>query len=242
MIGGEGHHGVLGDAGECPRGGGRGEDDITLGHEDVFARAFRHETGTVEHDRLVVARVEGFHLGEGAVGVVAGGLCGRRHDVVVVAGPRADLHAHALGDGVVAQVGTPRPRSDGDVGRAGAGGESHLAIAVVGDRAEVAGVESGVGDDVLAGLHDGRHVVRHRHAEDLRRVVEALNVLGQPEDGRTLLGFVGTDAFEDASAVMERVGEDMDLGVLPRHHLAVHPDVGRRGDGHVVTFDAFAER
>ena len=67
-------------------------------------------------------------------------------------------------------------------------------------------------------------------------------MLGQPEDGRTLLGFVGTDAFEDASAVMERVGEDMDLGVLPRHHLAVHPDVGRRGDGHVVTFDAFAER
>src|SRR3546814_45236 len=64
-----------------------------------------HEPGLVEEDGLVVAGLHGLDLGQRGVHVVAGGLGGRRHDVVVVAGPAADLQADALGEGVVAEVG-----------------------------------------------------------------------------------------------------------------------------------------
>ena len=46
------------------------------------------------------------------------------------------------------------------------------------------------------------------------------------------IGLVRADALEHAGAVVQRVREDVDLGVVPRNELAVHPDLLGRGDGH----------
>ena len=52
--------------------------------------------------------------------------------------------------------------------------------------------------------------------------------------GRATRGGVGTDAFEDAGAVVQAVAQHMDLGVAPVHELAVHPDLVDLGDRHDV--------
>ena len=50
-----------------------------------------------------------------------------------------------------------------------------------------------------------------------------------------VVGLVGADALEHAHAVVQGVGEDVDLGVVPGDELAVHPDLLGGGDGHVVS-------
>ncbi len=50
-------------------------------------------------------------------------------------------------------------------------------------------------------------------------------MLAVAKDRRALaLGVVGADALEHARPVVERVGEHVDLRVLPGDELAVHPD------------------
>ena len=65
----------------------------------------------------------------------------------------------------------------------------------------------------------------------LRRIIEPIEVLAPPENRGAALGVVTPDALEDAGAVVEAVGQHVDLGVLPVDELAVHPD---RVDVHVV--------
>ena len=43
---------------------------------------------------------------------------------------------------------------------------------------------------------------------------------------------VGPDPLEYAAAVVQGVGEHVDLGLMPRHELAVHPDRLDLGDRH----------
>src|SRR5207244_170849 len=64
------------------------------------------------------------------------------------------------------------------------------------------------------------------------RPVEPLDVVGEAEHRRPALGLVRADALEYPGAVMECVREDVDLGLVPRHEGAVHPDELPRGDGH----------
>ncbi|MPM71038.1 hypothetical protein SDC9_118001 [bioreactor metagenome] len=59
-------------------------------------------------------------------------------------------------------------------------------------------------------------------------------MLFKAEDGRALCGFIGAHAFKGAAAIVQRVGQHMDLGIAPLHQLAIHPDlsvaVGHRGN------------
>ena len=50
-------------------------------------------------------------------------------------------------------------------------------------------------------------------------------MLLEPEDGRAVGGVVGAHALEGAAAVVQGVGQHMDLGVAPVDQLAVHPDL-----------------
>ncbi len=50
--------------------------------------------------------------------------------------------------------------------------------------------------------------------------MQALAVLGELED----LPVIGPHPLEHGTAVMQRMGEDMHLGVLPGAQLAVQPD------------------
>ncbi len=204
--------------------------------EDVLAGALRHEPVGIEHDRLVVTRFQGFDLGERRVHVVASRLRQRRHRVVVVARPARDLHADALGDRVGAEVRAPWPARDRDLDLARQRVQPHLAVAVVRDRPDVARRQPGGAHGVLRRLHQLVDGVRDLHHHDGGRVEEARDVLGQPEDGRALLGLVGADPFEDARAVVQRVRQYVNLRLGPRHELAVHPDLLGRRDGHRGAF------
>src|SRR5689334_16745043 len=59
---------------------------------------------------------------------------------------------------------------------------------------------------------------------ELRRLLEPLEVVAVAEDRRAAIGLVGANPLEHTGAVMEAVGEDVDLGVVPRDQLAIHPD------------------
>ena len=63
------------------------------------------------------------------------------------------------------------------------------------------------GDDLLAR-------VRHVHHADLAAVEQAIDVLAEPEDGALAVGpLVGADALEGADAVVQRVRQDVDVGL-----------------------------
>src|SRR5438477_3980945 len=62
------------------------------------------------------------------------------------------------------------------------------------------------------------------HAIDFCGVDEALHVLTETEDRRTLFGFIAADAFEDRGAVAYDVRKDVQFGVVPVDPLSVVPD------------------
>jgi hypothetical protein len=66
---------------------------------------------------------------------------------------------------------------------------------------------------------------RDLHAQDLGAVEKPLGVFFQAEDGGAVDRVVGAYTLEGTAAVMQRVGQHMDLGVTPVDHLAVHPDL-----------------
>ena len=56
-------------------------------------------------------------------------------------------------------------------------------------------------------------------------VVQAADVIVEPEDGRALVArVVAADAFEEAGAVVEGVREDVNLRVGEVDEAPVHPD------------------
>ena len=112
-----------------------------------------------------------------------------------------------------------------DVDRAGERVDAELAVAAVGQRPDVTGLEAVGRDHLVRGLAQLLDAVRQLHEVDLAGALEAPQVVHQAEDGRAAIGGVGANALEDAGAVVHRVAEDVHLGVCPGHELAVHPDL-----------------
>src|SRR5581483_3890729 len=105
----------------------------------------------------------------------------------------------------------PGPRRDRDTRRR-TRGEPHLAVAEEGERAEVALAEAVHTHGLDARRHDRIPRERHREVEDVRRAVEPIDVLAEPEDRRAaVVTLVAPDALEDAETVVQRVGEDVHL-------------------------------
>jgi energy-converting hydrogenase A subunit M len=80
---------------------------------------------------------------------------------------------------------------------------------------------------------------------DLGGVDEALQVLVEAKDCRSLLGLVAADALEDRGAVVHDVGEDVDLGVLVGDEVSVVPDLrlhGAAAQGQEEKTDRLAKR
>jgi hypothetical protein len=63
------------------------------------------------------------------------------------------------------------------------------------------------------------------HVVELRRVLEAVQVVLVAEDRRALRRLVGADALEDARSVVKGVREYVYLRVLPGDELSVQPDL-----------------
>ena len=94
--------------------------------------------------------------------------------------------------------------------------EAHLAVAVVGDRADVAAGQAGRGDRGLGGGDDLVDRVRDLHAHDLRAALNSRSMCSvRRNTAGPCDGLVGADALEHAGAVVQRVGEHVDLGLVP---------------------------
>ncbi len=204
--------------------------------EDVLPRALHHVPGGAEQDRLVVAGLERLHLGQRRVHVLAGALAGGRDRVLVDVLPTRRGGAAALVLGLLAEVGTPRPHRDRDLGLAGQWVEPHLAVAEVEDRPDVAGLDVvdahrllGRGDDLL------RRELRLKQV-DAGGPEQPVDVVGEAEDGRALGCRVCPDALEDAPSVVHGRVQYVDGRIVPVDERTVHPDLLGGRDGHNDSF------
>ncbi len=107
--------------------------------------------------------------------------------------------------------------------------DADLAVAAEGDGADVAGDDIVGFDDIDDGSGELLHGVRQRHTVDFGRVDKAGHVLLQTENA----GHITADALEDGGAVMDDVGHDVDVGLVPGDELSVVPDVLGGCDWHV---------
>ena len=80
-------------------------------------------------------------------------------------------------------------------------------------------------DELVRRLAQLRDRVRDIHVEQPGRVVQPLQMVGEPEDGGALRRVVAANALEHARAVVKPVDADVNLRVRPVHELAVHPDL-----------------
>src|SRR4029078_7519359 len=145
------------------------------------------------------------------------------------------LGAHAVLLALVAEGAPPLPRGDDHFDRAVERVEAHRPGAAEDERADVAGLEAVAHDhlmrrraDLLLGERD-LHVVERRAAE------QPVDVIGVAEDRGAARRLIRAHALEDTGAVVERVGEYVDLGILVGHKLAVHPDQVR--STHLISFN-----
>src|SRR5262249_37726397 len=77
----------------------------------------------------------------------------------------------------------------------------------------------------------------HVDLDDLRRVQQPLHVLAQAEHRPVaVLAAVAADALEHAHAVVQRLGEDVDLRIVPGNQLPVEPDALGLLYGHYFFF------
>ena len=224
QLRGERDHAVARDAHQR-RGQLRLVNTAVLDDEQVFARALGDETVDVEQQALVVAVVERLLACEDGVGIGARILGAAHRHVHVMARERRGLDADTLLQGLGAEVGAPGPGGDGDVHRRAFRGNAHFLRAVERDRAQVAFSELVRAHHFFVRFDERVLAVGDFHHVDVRRVVQAVDMLVQAEHGGAAHGVVGAYALEYREAIVQRVGEHMGGSRAPGHQLAVVPDV-----------------
>ncbi len=218
------HDGVAGDA--FQRAGEIGRVDLALAdNEDVFARAFGHETVHVQQQGFVVAVLLGLAVGQDGVHVIAVGLGLAHGDVDVVPREGRRLDADAVVQRFLAQIRAPFPRGDDDVRGQRLGGNAHGLGSVECHRPDVGRFQLVFAHGGALGFVDFFLGVGHVHAQDVRRAEQPVGMILQTENGRALGRMVGAHAFEHAHAVVQGVGKDVCGGIAPVDQLAVVPDI-----------------
>jgi len=92
------------------------------------------------------------------------------------------------------------------------------------DGSDVARVELVAFDNIALGLLEGGGIKGHPHLKNLRGVEQPLCVFFEPEDGGARRGLIGPHPFKNAHAVVQGMGEHVNLCVAPRHELSIHPN------------------
>jgi hypothetical protein len=103
-----------------------------------------------------------------------------------------------------------------------------------GDRPQVGRLQLVDAHHLEAGVGQFGQCVGNREVVQLRRLVEALQMRVEPEDGRAIGGGVGLHSFEDARAVLQTVSKYVHLRLVPGDELSVEPDFLSRRESHVV--------
>jgi len=105
---------------------------------------------------------------------------------------------------------------------------AHDAVADERQRTDVPGLHLVHHQGVQRGLDQLVAAEGNLHAQNVRGVDEALHMLRKAVHGAApVRALVGANALEDAAAVMQSVGEDVHVGLIPVDELAVHPDLFR---------------
>src|SRR5437773_1457673 len=99
-----------------------------------------------------------------------------------------------------------------------------------------------ISDQLTSGVGELIDGIGKIHAVDFCGVDQALHVLAQAEDRRTLFRFVATDALEDRGAVTHDVRKDVQLSVVPVDPFSVVPDFLRGLNRHKCSLFVSATR
>ena len=192
--------------------------------EEVFASPFGNIALGVQKHGFIVAISDGFLIGQNRIDIVAGRFGAHHGDVDMVAGEGRGLDPNPFGQAVFAKVGAPRPGRDRQMNLIATRVDSEFFAADPDQWTDVAAFES-IGADhfALRGLH-GLAIKGHHHLENVTRLEEAASVFGKPEDACSSWGLVSPDPFKHPHAVVQRVGEHMDLGFAPFDQFAVKPN------------------
>ena len=193
-------------------------------NEQILARAFGHEAVNIEQQRLVVTMRHRFPVGQDRIGIGAGEFCTRHVDVDMMTRVTRRLDANAFFNRLLAQIRAPRPGRNRHMHGRTDGGDAHFFRAVKRERTQITRFESVDAHDFLLRVHQLVFAVRQIHHVNLGGIHPALGVVGQTENLRAGSGVVGAYAFEGGQAIVQRVGQHVDGGFAPGHHLAVKPD------------------
>src|SRR5206468_12409934 len=107
------------------------------------------------------------------------------------------------------------------------------------DGADVARVAAVLADRIPDRVHQLVIAVGNGEPCDLAGVEHALHVAVEAKYRRAAGCGVRPDPFEHARAVVHHVGEDVDLCVLERHELPIHPDQAARFTRHAFLLSAW---
>src|SRR5215217_8047715 len=202
----------------------RGAQLSLFHYKNVLPRSLGHGTRAVQHDHLVGAGADAFHLGENVRQIVErfdpgrqglplrnGRACGddRKSGLVDVLRPKLDgVHDdHHRGLGALARIEPQIPRAPG----------YHMANVRLGDPG-AANRLFRYGRQLVAGLWDGEQ-------DRLGRIVQPVQVVLQAED----LATIHPDPLENSIAVQQAMVVDRDHRGAPVTPLAVEPDDWRAG-------------
>jgi len=146
----------------------------------------------------------------------------------VVPGERGGADADTFVEPVVAQIRAPRPGGDGDADVDAFRVQAHFVVAQENQRADVTLLQLVDLDHLNNSLRDLLRRKGDVDSQDFGGVEQPLDVLRQAENGGlAVVGAVTADALEHPVAVVQGVGEDVDVGLVPRDQCAVHPDLFR---------------
>ena len=126
--------------------------------------------------------------------------------------------------------------------RVALGRNAKLAVANPGQRTQIAALQLVFTHHVFLRLHHLFFRKGYVHAQNLGAVEEPLGVFLQAKDGGAAGRVVSAYALKSATAIVQGVGQHMDLGVAPLDHAAVHPNFavavghGGRHSGHGSVF------
>jgi hypothetical protein len=155
----------------------------------------------------------------------------------MMAGVTGNFDPNAACQTFIAQISPPGPGGHHQVNGVAFGTDAQFAAANPAQRPQVARFKLvGTNHGYLC-LHDVIECKWNFHSQNFGAVQKALSVVLQPENCRALIRFVSTNPLKNTAAIMQGVGQHMNICVSPIHQLAIHPDFsitirqGRRGQG-----------
>ena len=118
------------------------------------------------------------------------------------------------------EIARPFPAGDGEMDGVGLRRDAHHLRAAPGDRADIGLFLAVLLQHQFLGGVDLGDRIGDLEVEHIGRALQPLGMLGALEDAAA----IGALALEHAARVMQAMGQHMQVGLVPRHQLAVVPD------------------